>query len=132
MSNATMTKPEAPATTVETVRSGPTFKPAVDIMETEKSLLLVADVPGAAPDGIEIDFEKGTLTIRASVANRGPREGSRLLLNEYGVGDFLRTFQVGDSIDAGNITASVNAGVLTVELPKAKAAQKRKISVRTA
>lgn len=113
----------------EQTRAQATFLPNVDIYETPQEIQLVADLPGTTGDGIDIDFEKGTLTIHAKVNRRHPESG--YLLREYGVGDFVRTFQVSEKIDAARISAEYQQGVLTLHLPKVEAAQARKISVTT-
>jgi len=105
--------------------------PAVDIIEKDDELLLMADVPGARADGIDIQYERGELTITARVQPRQPA-GTTYLLREYGVGDFVRTFRVSEAIDASKIEAEVADGVLTLHLPKAEALKTRKIAVKTA
>jgi HSP20 family protein len=113
----------------ERLRSGQTFVPAVDIIEKRDELLLIADVPGVKAEDIDINYERGELTLTARVA---PRQNAQTthLLSEYGVGDFVRTFHVGEGIDAAKIQADVNAGVLLLRLPKSAAARTRKIAVK--
>lgn len=123
-------KRETTSSQPERTRSGRTYIPAVDIIEKNDELLLVADVPGANAEGIDIDYERGRLTVSARAEPRQDA-GTNYLLYEYGVGDFVRTFQVGETIDASKIAAEVSNGVLTVHLPKAEAARTRKIPVRT-
>jgi HSP20 family protein len=41
----------------EPTKGGITFVPAVDILETEGALTLVADLPGVSPEGIRIDLK---------------------------------------------------------------------------
>lgn len=120
-------KCESPAN-VERVRSGPTYRPAVDIIENEHELLVVADVPGASSDDINIQFERGELTICAKVQPRRKDDVS-YLLREYGVGDFCRTFRIGEGIDDARITAETKNGVLTLHLPKRESAKPRRIAV---
>jgi HSP20 family molecular chaperone IbpA len=114
----------------ERTRSGRTYIPAVDIVEKDDELLLMADVPGAKAEGIDIQYERGELTLTARVDSRQP-EQTNWLACEYGVGDFVRTFQVGEGVDAARIEAEVSNGVLTLHLPKAEAAKTRKIAVKT-
>jgi HSP20 family protein len=115
---------------VEPTRPGPTYVPVVDIIEKPDELLLAADVPGARAEDIEINYEKGVLSIHAQVEPRQDAERTEYLLNEYGVGDFYRTFQVGEGIDQSKIAAEVKDGMLILHLPKAEALKPRKISVR--
>ncbi len=114
----------------ERTRSGCCYRPHVDILEQADELLVLADVPGANGDDVDVQFEDGTLTIHAEVE---PRQDSdqELLLCEYGVGDYYRTFRISEAIDAGKITAGYADGVLTLHLPKAEAIKPKKISLKT-
>lgn len=117
----------AAETTAEQTRSGTFYRPNVDILERGEELLVVADVPGAAGEDVDIRFEEGNLTIHARVKSRpGPAE---YLLQEYGVGDYWRTFQISEAIDASKITAEFANGVLTLHLPKSEALKPRKIEI---
>ena len=128
---STITKPAADeATAAEHTRGGRFFRPHVDILEQEDKLLVLADVPGAKGDQIDVRFEDGNLTIHAPVEPR--RQDDPYLLREYGVGDYYRTFQVSEAVDASKITADYADGVLTLHLPKAEASKPRKIGVKTA
>lgn len=112
----------------ELTRSGQTYVPLVDIIERDEELLLLADVPGARADGVDINYERGTLTLHARVEPR--QTDAHFVLQEYGVGDFVRTFQIGEGIDADKIRAEMTDGVLTLHLPKSQAARTRKIKVQ--
>jgi HSP20 family protein len=112
-------------------RNGNTYRPHVDILETAEGLTLMVDVPGANADAIDVQFEQGTLTIHAKVTPRAFPEGGKMVLEEFGVGDFYRTFQVSEQIDATKIAASYMNGVLRLDLPKIEAVKPRRISVQT-
>lgn len=114
----------------EPTRQSPRYRPAVDILENEDELLLIADVPGADPAGIDVDYEDGRLTINARVEARRP-EGATYLHREYGVGDYHRAFEVSEAIDAEKIAAEYRQGVLMLRLPKAEKLKPRKIEVVT-
>ena len=106
----------------------PIFSPNVDLLENAEELTLLADMPGVTPDGIDIQYEQGELRIRGRVAPR--TEQPNFLLNEYGVGDFYRVFQLGEGVDNERITAEIANGVLTVHLPKVERMKPRKIAVK--
>ena len=120
---------ESEVTQHEPTRGGVRYRPAVDIVELSGKLRVVADVPGASKEGIDINFEKGVLTIHAKVEPRHSEEAD-YLLREYGVGDFYRVFTVSENIDASKISAEYADGILTLHLPKSEAAQPRRIEVR--
>jgi len=114
----------------EHTRSGHHYRPNVDILEQADELVVLADVPGATGEDIDVDFEDGVLTIHAKVEPR-QEANTEYLLHEYGVGDYHRTFHVSEAIDAGKITAECAEGVLRLHLPKAEATKPRKIDVKT-
>lgn len=126
---SSLQKSETQIVQPERVRGGPTYVPAVDIVEANDKLMLMADLPGVTREGLDIQYERGQLTISGRVT---PRQdpNTEYLLREYGVGDFYRVFEVGEGIDAEKIEAELNAGVLTLHLPKAQALLPRKIAVK--
>ncbi len=117
-------------TSTEHTRSGLTFRPDVDILEMPDKLIVQADMPGASGESVDIQFEDGSLTIHAHVKPRHA-DVAHLSLQEFGVGDFFRTFRVSEHIDAARITADYRDGVLTLHLPKAESAKPRKIQVQS-
>ena len=115
----------------ERTRSGCCYRPDVDILEQGDELVVLANVPGAKNDAIDLKFEDGMLEIHAAVAPRH-QDGQTSLLQEYGVGDYYRSFQVSEAIDASKISAEYADGVLRLHLPKAEAVKPRKIAVNVA
>lgn len=119
---------EAVPAAAERTRTGRTYTPYVDIYETADELLLLAEMPGAVPDSVDVNFEGGELTISARVEPRQPA-GTLYLLEEYGAGDYFRTFRISEAVDASRISAELKHGILTLHLPKVEAAKPRKIAV---
>jgi len=113
----------------ERTRDCQCFTPRADIYEAEDMIVVVADVPGATEDSIEITVEKNVLTINAYVEPVLP-EGYSLSFAEYEVGDYQRSIRLSDEIDRNRIAATVKDGVLRLYLPKAAEAMARKISVK--
>ncbi len=112
----------------ELTREGTYFLPAVDILETEKELILMADLPGVDSKDVEIDLKDDTLSIVGHVAAEEQSEASYLLV-EYPIGNFFRSFKITDVVDQSKIKASIADGVLKLVLPKAERAVPRKIPV---
>lgn len=104
------------------------FVPRADIYELEDQIVIVADVPGASEESIDIALEKNVLTINAYVDQDIP-EGYSLRLAEYEAGDYQRSFRLSNEIDREKIEATVKDGVLRLYMPKASEARARKISV---
>jgi HSP20 family protein len=120
---------EVEVTQQEPKRGGLRYRPAVDILESSEEFRVMADVPGANPKSIDINFEKGVLTIHAKVEPRHSEETGHLL-REYGVGDYYRAFTLSENIDPRRISAGYADGVLTLHLKKSEEVQPRKIEVR--
>lgn len=125
-----LVKQERPETAAsELTRSGESYSPRIDILETEDELTLYADLPGVCKDGVELKYEMGELTLHGHAKERN--ESVNYAYREYGVGDFYRSFKIGPAIDASKITAEISHGVLTVKLPKSDAVRPRQIEVKT-
>jgi HSP20 family molecular chaperone IbpA len=103
--------------------------PRVDIYETDKAYVLLADMPGVAPDGLEVEAERGTLVIHGR-AFRPETEGE-LEYQEFELADYHRTFGLTEDLETDGIAAVLRDGVLRVEIPKSPKVQPKKIPVRT-
>ena len=112
----------------ERTKSQRVFVPLVDIVEKDQQLTLVADLPGVDESGIDIAIEKNVLTIRGRI-NQAIPAGFQLRYEEYGVGDYERSFMLPNDIDRDGIQASMKDGVLRVTLPKVKQATTRRVPV---
>ena len=107
------------------------YNPDADIFERGDEYIMTLDLPGVAHDQIELTVENWTLTIRGRVPQRYPRDG-QVIRCEYGIGDYYRQFRLGESLNPDRITAEWSDGTLTVHLPKATAAQSKKIAIQQA
>lgn len=107
-----------------------TYVPVCDIVERDDEWTVFADLPGTTADNVDINFERGVLTIHAAVQGRPNEQQTNYLRREYGVGGFHRTFEIGEGIDADRIRAEFKHGVLTLHLPKADSVKPKKIAVK--
>ncbi len=115
-------------TEVEQTRPGRVFVPAVDIFEDGDGITVIADVPGATNDSVDIDLDDGKLTIEANV-DEVAADGETELVHEWSAGRFYRQFSLPDRIDQGRIEAHLADGVLRLRLPKIEQAKPRKIAI---
>lgn len=105
------------------------FLPAVDILESEDAIFVVADVPGVDESTVDITIEKNVLTLKGKV-NFAVPEGFSLVYSEFGIGDFERVFTISNEVDREGVEATVKNGVLRLKLPKSKQALTKKVSVK--
>ena len=114
--------------TREDTRSNERFiRPAVNIVETEEGLFVTADLPGATKESIDVNVEKGILTISA------PAQVSSLgtsVYREFELGSYYRQFTIPDILDHEKAKADYNNGILTLRIPKAEVAKPRRIEVQ--
>ena len=101
--------------------------PPVDIFEDEDSLVVLADLPGIAPEGLDVRVEQRVLTI---TAHAEPAPSGTALHREYELTNFFRQFQLPEEVDTARIQAELKQGVLTLRLPRAPKEHPRRIEVR--
>lgn len=107
----------------------PTFLPPADIFDTDKAILMLLDVPGADPDGLDITLENRVLSVFARSQPFEP-EGYTPLYTEYQAGNYRRAFVLSDEVDREKIEAALKDGVLRLTLPKTTPSPAKKIPVR--
>jgi len=112
----------------ESTRPGRVFVPAVDILENEEEIIILADMPGVTSKSVDIDLRESVLTIQGRISLvEGEKEVT--VYREFDWGDYLRQFTLSDAIDQEKITAKMNLGVLRLTLPKAEKRKPQKIQV---
>mgnify|MGYP003571913201 FL=1 len=114
----------------EDTRPGLVFRPDVDILEEPEAFVILADMPGANEETVEINLDKGVLTLDASAAV-DPAEGP-IRYAEYRTGGYHREFRISEDIDREKVSAKMSNGVLELRLPKSAGSQPRRISVEAA
>ena len=112
----------------ERTHERPAFVPRVDIYETETGLVVVADLPGVSPEGLEVTLEKRVLSIYGRIEDDAP-EGYSQAYREYAVGDFERQFTLSGDFDINGIEANLKYGVLHLAIPRAPEAAAKRIKV---
>jgi HSP20 family protein len=95
-----------------------TFTPPVDVYESPTELLIVADIPGVAPDRVSVVFENDVVTLSAERTDRGDVR-------------YERAFRVPPLVDTSTATAEAKHGTVVIHLPKSARAQRKAIPVRT-
>lgn len=128
MSENEMIQSDENTQAVERTRDRKVFSPRTDIIENSDQYLVIADVPGADDSSVSITLEKNVLSIEARTNTSAP-EGHTLVLSEFGMGDYARSFVLSDQIDREKIEASVKNGVLRLVLPKSGPAKAHQIKV---
>jgi HSP20 family protein len=104
----------------------------MDIHETDDKFVVSLDLPGVKSDDVNIDLNEEDLVIHGKRASGVEAREDRYYRVERWFGEFRRSIRLPRTVDRENITADFNDGVLSVWLPKSKAASARKIQIRSA
>ena len=91
-----------------------------DIVEGEKDLRIVMDVPGVKKENLKITLEKGILTVSGSTQGESEEkdEEGNYIRKERHSGEFTRSFNVNKNLDKNDVKAKLENGTLTLTLPK--------------
>jgi HSP20 family protein len=110
---------------------GTSARPAVmpiDAYRRGDEYVVHLDLPGVAPESIDVDVEHDLLTVKAE-RSATYDEQADVHVAERPRGVFSRQLLLGDSLDADKVTAHYDAGVLTLRIPVAEQAKPRKIAI---
>ena len=104
--------------------------PALNVWEDEGAFYIEADLPGVAPDRLDLTVKEGN-----RLALTGERKGAEPAnavwhRQERFVGTFTRELTLPTPVDADKVQARFEHGVLKLTLPKSEAAKPRKIAVK--
>ncbi|QUV82244.1 Hsp20/alpha crystallin family protein [Chloracidobacterium sp. D] len=107
-----------------------TWSPAVDIYETDKEIVLKAELPDIKQEDIRVSVDNNRLSITGErkFESEVKRENYHRIERSYGT--FARTFTLPPTVDQDNIRAEYKQGVLTVSLPKREVAQGKNIAIQ--
>lgn len=103
--------------------------PAVDIVEDETGISVLADLPGVSNDKLTVRIDAETLVIEGELALDLP-QGVEASYAEIQVPRFRRAFTLSRDLDTSKCDAVLKDGVLKLRIPKAEHAQPRKIEVK--
>ena len=105
------------------------FTPAVDIVETDDSYELRADLPGLTEADVEIEFENDVLTISGQRSSEREERSGGYYRIERSSGSFRRAVRLPEGVDPEAVTANFANGVLEVTVPKPEQRKPRKVAI---
>ena len=112
--------------------NGMTAYPMLNVGKTPQSVELYAFAPGLDPASIDVNLERGVLSIAAERKSDLPAQDQKATvhINECFAGRFRRVLSMPDDIDPETVSAKYKDGVLHVQLRRRESAQPRRISVQ--
>lgn len=103
--------------------------PALNLGATPQSVEIYAFAPGLDPQSIEVQLEKGVLTIAGERKPESLPEQAVVHIGERYAGPFRRVVTLPDDIDADAVRAEYRDGVLHISVGRKLAQQPRRITV---
>ena len=106
--------------------------PALNVGGTPHAVELYAFAPGLDPASIEVNLERGVLTISGERAADVPEREKKAAvhINERFAGRFRRVVSLPDDIDPNGVSAEYRDGVLHISLKRQATTQPRRIVVQ--
>lgn len=107
--------------------------PALNVGGTQQSVELYAFAPGLDPASIEVQLERGVLTISGERAADLPGEDQKAAvhINERFSGPFRRVVNLPeDDVNPSGVSAQYKDGVLHISVKRRESAQPRRISIQ--
>jgi HSP20 family protein len=106
--------------------------PRMDVMETDKTIELTAELPGLEEKDVDINYADGVLTIRGEKKSEKEEKDNNYRLIERSYGSFSRAIELPSGVDPASVKASLTKGVLTVTVPKPAPSVTKKIEIKAA
>ncbi|MBN2168498.1 MAG: Hsp20/alpha crystallin family protein [Actinobacteria bacterium] len=106
------------------------WAPAVDIYETDNSLVVEAELSGLEPDDIDVSIDNNIVTIKGERKKQTEVKEENYYRIERASGMFQRSIQLPSEVDAEKIEAAYENGVLKVTVLKVEPKKARKIPIK--
>lgn len=104
--------------------------PPVDMVETDKDVVIKAVVPGVADEDLTIDIAGNTLTIKGESKTEKEEKNENHLYREFRYGTFTRSLTLPAGLNTEKAEAELENGILRLTLPKAESAKPKAIKVK--
>lgn len=111
--------------------NGESWMPALDVIDSETEITIKAEVPGMAAKDVNVSISGNVLTLSGEKEESKEEKGENFYVSERRFGSFRRAVELPEGVDADKITAEQTNGVLTVRIPRSKAAKPKSIPIRT-
>ncbi len=105
----------------------------LDVYATPEEAIVIAALPGMAPEHLEITYTQNTLTLSGSVPSVAESEqgqNATWYLRELWSGQFQRTVTLPFEVDASKAEATFEHGIVRITLPKAEWTKPQKIAIK--
>ncbi|HEU0266258.1 MAG TPA: Hsp20/alpha crystallin family protein [Candidatus Saccharimonadaceae bacterium] len=103
---------------------------AVDVFETEDSLVVKARTAGVEKEDLDVSISDGIVTITGTLSSGDDAAATNWHIQECYWGEFSRTLALPVPVKEDEAKASLKEGVLTISFPKVQQEQAKKIAIQ--
>ncbi|MBI5746755.1 MAG: Hsp20/alpha crystallin family protein [Nitrospirae bacterium] len=108
-----------------------TWYPAVDILETDKDIVIKVELPGIDLSDVNLEIADNMLSLRGERRFEKDTKKENYHKVERSYGSFHRSFTLPGSVDQAKINAKLKDGILEVKLPKVENLKPKQIPVES-
>jgi len=116
--------------TPEITRNERSYSPNVDIIETEKEIILTSELAGVEEENLEVILDNNVLTITGKMEEESFKD-YELIYSEYRPVKYERSFTVSNEFNKDKLKAVLKDGLLNLTIPKAEKTAAKKIKVKS-
>ncbi len=113
-----------------TTRSSTLFHPAVGIRESEKELVIEADIPGVKEEDLDVEIENDKVVIKGERKHKQETKKEDYYHMESSYGSFSRMVSLPSYVDSSKAEAEFKDGVLEIKIPKVVEKQSKKLKIK--
>ncbi|ODS33632.1 MAG: heat shock protein [Candidatus Scalindua rubra] len=108
------------------------WSPNIDIAETERDIIIKAEIPGIDAKDIDISVTGDTLMIKGEKKEEKEHNDEYYHRIERSYGSFMRNINLPAKVVADKVKAKDRNGLLEITLPKMEKAKAKRITVKVA
>lgn len=99
-----------------------TWRPAIELKQTDKDYKVKVQLPGVNKEDIHIDLNNDYMTISAEVKEEKTEKGGneKVHTSEFRYGKYIRTVSFDNPIKSDESKAEYQNGILNITMPKQK------------
>lgn len=106
------------------------FTPAIDVYETEKSVVVETPLAGFSPEDVKVSVENGVLTLQGENKKEHEIEEKNYYRKEVRNGSFFRHISLPTAVDENGVEAIFENGILKINCPKLKLEEPKKVEIK--
>lgn len=123
-----MMKSMVPMNSSQSMQKG--FVPALDMYETKDAVVVETPLAGVDPKNVEVNVEKGVLTISGQSSKEHEVEEKNYYRKETRSGSFYRQVPLPVAVNEEAVQATFEDGILKITCPKAPEAKAKKVNIQ--